>query len=434
MINKNFDLLGEQLAESGLEMSIDPSLVLAGINAGTSLLGGIMGSSSANSSNKAAKKAYKKQKKAAKQSVRNTNNYNRQVWKVDQENYYKQRDFQYKTALATWKRQNEIQDFEYLNALKRYNKDLDIYSQNTKFAEQAAALANTNIEANLANTFKSQMFDREDQIATLKKALTEGAFNRQLTDLELESVVNKNITGKLNINQEIKNLTEQVDLKKQDNLVKSLQERGDAALRQAGKSRQKGMQSTLAQYYRDTAELSNMLSGKRKQAAIQLAELEANTATAVKQLGIKKKQIDNAMLEATYDAKFNLRVLDADLESAISQAERDIRAVDLEKYGKKLQAFANLGIRPERFAYAPKPEKAPERVFAPPFEADPDAAVPPSPAQQSTWGPLVSGVLGAATGFSSYYASKPGNVVADLSKVGSAAASGVYSHLSKFIE
>jgi hypothetical protein len=402
MINKNFDLLGEQLAESGLEMYIWDAVIQGGL----SITSGIMGSSSADSANKAAKKEHKKQKKAAKQSVRDTNRYNREVWKADKENYFKQRDFQYKTALKGWKRQNEIQDFEYLNALKRYDKDLDIYSQNTKFAEQAAALANTNIEANLANTFKSQMFDREDQIATLKKALVEGAFNRDLTDLELESVVNKNITGKLNINQEIRNLTEQTDFKKQDNLVKSLQERGDAALRQAGKSRQKGMQSTLAQYYRDTAELTNMLSGKRKQAAIQLAELEANTATAVKQLGIKKKQIDNAMLEATYDAKFNLRVLDADMESAIAQAERDIRAVDLEKYGRKLQAFANLGIRPERFAYAPKPEKAPERVFPPPFEANPDAGVPPAPAQQSTWGPLVSGVLGAATGFASAYAKK----------------------------
>jgi hypothetical protein len=91
-----------------------------------------------------------------------------------------------------------------------------------------------------------------------------------------------------------------------------------------------------------------------------------------------------------------------------------------------------LVIRPERFAYAPKPEKAPERVFPPPFEANPDAGVPPAPAQQSTWGPLVSGVIGAATGFSSYFASNPGKVVADLSKVGSTA-SGVASSVSEFI-
>ena len=139
------------------------------------------------------------------------------------------------------------------------------------------------------------MFDREDQIASLRKNLAEGSFNRKLTDLELESVVNQNIVGKLNIRQEMKALETEASFKKQADLIDSLQKRGDAALRQAGKSRQKGMQSTLAQYYRDTAELSNMLSGKRKQAAIQLAELEANTATAVKQLGIKKKQIETTI-------------------------------------------------------------------------------------------------------------------------------------------
>ena len=51
MINKNYDLLGEQLAESGLEMSVDP---FTAISAGVSVIGGIFGASQADSSNKSA--------------------------------------------------------------------------------------------------------------------------------------------------------------------------------------------------------------------------------------------------------------------------------------------------------------------------------------------------------------------------------------------
>ena len=388
-------------------------LLTAGVGAALSIGKGIFGASQADKANKEAKKAHKKQKKAAKQAVRDQNRYNREKVKAEKENYFKQREFEYDTAIKSWNRQKEIQDFEYLNALQRYSKDVDIYSQNKDFSQQAADLSKTNIQANLSSVFKGQMFDREDQIASLRKNLAEGSFNRKLTDLELESVVNQNIVGKLNIRQEMKALETEASFKKQTDLIDSLQKRGDAALRQAGKSRQKGMQSTLAEYYRDTAALTEMLSGKRKQNLIKLAELEQGTATAVKQLGLKKQQIDNAMLEAAYDTEFNMRVLDADVESAIDQAERDIQGVDLQQYGRNLQAFASLSIKPERLSYAPKPEMAPERVFGPALEIDPDSQVPPAPQQQSTWGPLVSGLVEAGTGLLGAYATKERSVTAD---------------------
>ena len=73
----------------------------------------------------------------------------------------------------------------------------------------------------------------------------------------------------------------------------------------------------------------------------------------------------------------------------------------------------SLSIKPERFSYAPKPEMAPERVFGPALELDPDAQVPPAPQKQSTWGPLVSGVIKAGTGFLDAYAKQNRPVTAD---------------------
>ena len=68
MFNKNYDLLGEQLAESGLEMNLLPATALligTAVSAGTSILGGIFGASQADKANAQAEKSYNNQMKAA---------------------------------------------------------------------------------------------------------------------------------------------------------------------------------------------------------------------------------------------------------------------------------------------------------------------------------------------------------------------------------
>lgn len=401
MITKNYNLLNEQLAESGLEMT----WVGAAISAATSIAGGIMGSSAQASANKAQRANEKKARQAGKQAVRDANRANLQRWRLEKENYEIQREYEYESAIKNWERQNEIQDFEYLTALRIYDKDVDIYSQNIKFADKAKNLAISNVEANVASAFKGQMFEREDQIASLKKILAEGDLNRKLNDTELQSAVNQNIVGKLNIKQSMQELLAETSFKKQTNLIQSLQKRGDAQLRQAGRSAEKGMQSTLAEYYRDTAEITEMLTGKRKAAALRLSELETGTSTVVKQLGLQKQRVQNSMLEAVQDAEFNMRVLDADIESALAQSERDISAIELDNLGQRLNAFASLSISPQKLSYNPKPELAPERVFERPVEADPDNQVVPSAYQPPAWGPLVTGIMQAAPSMAAVYSS-----------------------------
>ena len=109
-LNKNFNLLDEQLIESGLEMSFDPTLILGGISAVGSVVGGIFGSSSASSSNSAAKKAQKEQEKAAQKAADNANKYNATAFEVERANYFNNRAFQREIQLDSWRYQQEIQD------------------------------------------------------------------------------------------------------------------------------------------------------------------------------------------------------------------------------------------------------------------------------------------------------------------------------------
>ena len=123
MINKNYDLLGEQLAESGLEMSIDPFTAVA---AGASIIGGIFGASQADKQNKASEKSQEKAQELANQQADITNEYNQTAFKASKQDYFAAKQFQYEIALKQWKYDTEIQDYRYLHETKKYAASVDI--------------------------------------------------------------------------------------------------------------------------------------------------------------------------------------------------------------------------------------------------------------------------------------------------------------------
>jgi len=118
MINKNYDLLGEQLAESGLELT----WIGAAIGAVTGIVGGIMGSNQASKDNANAKKNAKEQQKAAEETAKLTNEHNKKLDKADKFNYFNERNFAYNNNIKSWERGAEIQDYKYLQSLKLYEK------------------------------------------------------------------------------------------------------------------------------------------------------------------------------------------------------------------------------------------------------------------------------------------------------------------------
>jgi len=370
--------------------------IIAGIGAATGLAQGIFGASEASRQNAEADRRYREQLKRQKEIAKATNKYQREVFQADKANYYAQRDYQFEIATQSWQRQNEIQDFQYLQDLRAYQRDIQIRDQQLNFNDLAAKQAYANESAALTGLFTQQMFERQDQVMGLQKALTETALNRRTTQLEMQSVVNKGIFGREAIQQDLAEYTKQVDFKKESALVESAQKQGKAQLMQAGGSFRKAGQATMGEFYRGMSEITSALEGRQRQAALKMAELGVETSLLEKKLGIQMQSIDNAALSAVSDAQFNMRVLDADIASAISQSERNMQAISLQKYGADLNASAQVMIKPQRLSYAPAPTLAPERIWVKPMKVLPGAVA--QPVQQSVWGPLVSGVASAAQG------------------------------------
>lgn len=280
------NLLDEQLAASGLEMSA-VAAVAGIVSAGTAIVGGIMGSNEAAAQNEANEEAYEEQKEAAEAQAEATNEYNQEVFEAEKANYYNSRNFEYETALIDYQYQLAIQDYEYRSALDQYAKSVEDAQSQMVFNSIAA------IDA------------YESEQAALNEIRAEDAFNQQAA------------------------------------LVDQLQAEGQSALGQAGNSKNKAIQSTLAAAGRNEA------------------------------------------------------IADASLTSAVEQSQRNLQAIAMDKFGADLEAQASIMIMPEILPELPMPELGPAMIFVEPMEAT--AEYIPPPITQSTVAPLVSGVSSAAS-------------------------------------
>jgi len=263
-----------------------PVLWAAGIGAATSIIGGIFGSSQASSSNRQAEKNYEEQQEAAQDVADATNAYNKIKHEVDKQNYQNERRFAHETDLAKWRYQAEIQDFEYRSVVEQYGKSVE------------------NTQARLSYNSIAAMQAYESEQSALNDIFTEDTFSRQGA------------------------------------LVDQLQSEGRAALGQAGNSRTKSLQSSIAALGRNSA------------------------------------------------------IMDASLSSSVEQSQRNMRQINLQRYSEDLNARAQMMIRPTKTPTAPLPTQAPERIFIEPMKAIPGAIQ--APTRQSTSAPLVSGFIGAA--------------------------------------
>lgn len=250
---------------------------------------GILSSSQASSQNAELKRQWEEQQKINKKQAEITNAYLKESHEAEKKDYFAAREFQWGVAVEEWQYETEIQDFRYLQDVKRYKQSADNYVQQLTFNSIGAQMA------------------YESQQAQFNELLASQAFEGQA------------------------------------NLVENLQNQGRAALTQAGASRTKAIQTTLADQGRNAA------------------------------------------------------IMAESLRSAAKETMRGMREVGLQKYGADLQAAANLMIKPERLPGIPEPRLGPERTFVEPAEVLPGAVPPPQYA--NTVMPLVSSISSAATGF-----------------------------------
>ena len=321
MINKNYDLLGEQLAESGLEMNIIiPAPVAAAlIGGGTSILGGLFGSSQADKQNREARKAQKKAEKAAQEAADATNEYNKRSFEVDKQNYANTRAFEAETLTRNWQYQTEQQDFGYLSAIEQYGKSV----QNT--------------QDRLTYNSIAAMQAYESEQSALNDLFTEDAFSRQ------------------------------------GMLVDQLQNEGRAALGQAGNSRTKALQSSIAALGRNSA------------------------------------------------------IMDASLSSSVEQSQRNMQQIGLQRYAADLSANASMMIKPKKGPAIPLPTQAPERIFIEPMEVLPQAIQPAR--QQSTFAPILSGLISGAGQIAGGFASQS-NYQSPFPQIGSTGGGDIFSQIN----
>ena len=127
-------------------------------------------------------------------------------------------------------------------------------------------------------------------------------------------------------------------------LIEQLQNEGKAAMMQAGGSRTKAIQSTVAEVGRNSA------------------------------------------------------ILRASLMSAGVQSQRNLRDIAMSRYADDIKAKAAMMIKPERLPDIPQPITPPERIFVEPMEATADYI--PAPIMQNTFAPIMSGISGAASSVS----------------------------------
>ena len=392
---KGSNLLDEQLAVSGLEMHWIP----AAIGAVTAVVGGIAGSNQASKNNANAKANAKAQQKHNEEVADATNEYNERRDKVDQANYEAMYEYNYDTAIKKWKHGKKLTDFAYAQQLRQFEKSNEIaglqFGLNQQAAEQSFSSQLTSVE----DMFIANQFQGETSLGALKDVYTEQGFNKREQDTKLLGIRSKQNLGTASITNQIDSLMTAGSLQKQASLVEGLLAEGKASLGQAGGSRIKRKQSSAAALQRGMIGLEAELTGKRKQAGIELAQLNAETSLAITGVGLNLERINNAIESAEGEAEYNGRIMSANMKSFINQTERNIDNIITQKQYADMNTQAQMMLEPEFVGYDPKPERPPERIFIESMKAIPGFT--PSPSQQSTLAPLIEGIGGAASAMAS---------------------------------
>jgi len=380
---KGSHLLDEQLAVSGLEMNIFKDIV-----------GIFTGHNQAKKNNEKARSNTKKQREHNRRIADKTNRFNADKLAIDKANYKNISDYNFETRQEAFRFQKKTIRFAHAQKLKQFAKSNEIAAAQFGLNEQAARQAIESQQLSVEDMFIQQQYEGESSLTALKDAYTEQAFNVREENTKLLGIKSKQRLGTASIQNQIDSLMTAGSFQKQASLVEGLLEEGKASLGQAGKSRAKRQQSTAAALQRGMIGLEAELTGKRKQAGIELAQLNAESSLAITGVGLNLEKINNAIQNAEAEAEYNGRVISDNMESFINQAERNIDNIITQKQYADMNTQAQMMLEPEFPGYPPKPQRPPERIFIEAMKAIPGFV--PSAAQQSETAPIFEGIAGIA--------------------------------------
>ena len=390
MFNPKENLLEQELLYSGLEMHWG----FAALGAIGGLWGAITGHNDAKSNNARNDKIYKEQKELQEKIAKLSNEHNKKLDESDKANYYAMRKYSHETNLINWKRGKEIQDFQYLNQLKQYEKSHKLTTAQLSLNTLAAREGIQAEHQAIKDAFVKYNFDQKDNMLALKKARFDGATDLQEQGIKLEGIRSNQQRANESYQASMLAMESNFALNKEAAMVEGLIREGQAQTGQAGRSQAKTQQSNRANLHRHLMALESELSGQQMQAAIQMEEINSEAELSKLGVGLDVKRIDNAIEEAEQTAQHNQDVSVASMESEIKATEQNIRQISLERMTADVNTYANMMIFPERLTYDPRPTKPPERVFVKRMKAIPGFVPPPQ--TQNVWAPLITGVSASA--------------------------------------
>lgn len=369
--------------------------VIAGIGAVTSIVGGISASNQASKNNSTAKKNAEQQQKAAEKQAKATNEYNEKVDAAKEFNYKQNANYSYNNAVKTAQKNNEIQDYKYLQSLKLYEKSESIKNQSKGLNSLAVSQAVESEMTAIDDMFLAQQFQNETALTTLKGVYQDATLSTQEQGLKSLQISASKDSGFASLQNTMQQARDETAMEKEAALIKGLIAQGKASLGQAGVSSAKRQQSTSAELQRGLMSLERQMTGEIKQAQIKMLEINADASLQQLGVGLNLEKIANTIASAEEEVDFNKEVSEANMQSFLTQSTKNIEQINLQKKFADLNVDANSMLFPEPLAYNPMPEKPPLPIFVKSMKAT--AAFIPSPAQQSTMAPLLQGIGGAAT-------------------------------------
>ena len=188
-----------------------------------------------------------------------------------------------------------------------------------QIAGQQADIEFASQQSNMQQTYAEQGLSTREALTNLSGEVGRQNINRQEQYAQLQSIRSRKSTGAASIENTIEQLTAQANFQKQNAMIDGLLAEGQASLGQAGKSTAKAKQSTRAALQRSLMQLTSDMSGKRKQAGIQLAELNAELSLAETGTGLNLQRIDAAISGAQAATGLNIERIN----TGVRGAERD---------------------------------------------------------------------------------------------------------------
>jgi hypothetical protein len=252
--------------------------------------------------------------------------------------------------------------------MKEYNKNVLISGAQFDLNAIAESQAIDNELGYLKDQALDHLFKKETNKSALERAMFEGMLATKEQGVQMRRIKDREAYGQISIQNTIDQLMDEGALQKEVAIVEGLVAQGRSQLGQAGKSLAATNHSNMIALQRGLRAIDTQLTGKYKQAATELSQLAAETEVAEAGIGLNLSRIQQSVKEAQEDYNYNDRVLDASLASSLSQAERNIKQIALDRRIADINVLANMMLKPKKMPKLPIPEMPPLREEVEPMK------------------------------------------------------------------